>query len=96
MSVFFKIFDDLFADHFAFETTESRFNRFVIINGYKSHFSFTSFRLKDTLYAEQSIIKHDFPRLCKAWAGRISIPQGCLLGTYRIIEYLQLKRFSYV
>ena len=47
MSVFFEVFDDLFADHFAFETTKRRFDRLVCIDGYKSHYSLTPSRPKD-------------------------------------------------
>ena len=38
VSVFFKIFDDLFADHFAFESAQCAFDRFVCIDRNISHF----------------------------------------------------------
>ncbi len=53
MSVFLKIFDDLFADNFSFEAAQSAFYRFVIVNIYKCHLSFHPLSAKITCRAEQ-------------------------------------------
>ena len=39
VSMFFKIFNDLFADHFALKTPQSALDRFVRVNINKSHIS---------------------------------------------------------
>ena len=39
MRVFFQIFNNLFRYHFALETAQRAFDRFVLINCYKSHSS---------------------------------------------------------
>ncbi len=45
MRVFFQIFNNLFGNHFALKTAQRAFDRFVLINCYKSHSGLSHSRL---------------------------------------------------